>query len=121
VKPVSFVQAACASGMTCKIDVNAYPTGKITAQLGRCLPDPGTCNIDTMPCTGGLVCAAGFGTSTVGQCFAGCDKQADCPTPYQICLDGTCGFIRCDDGPDGGGTCTSGLTCTDGVCTIPAN
>jgi hypothetical protein len=114
------IQANCASDMTCVIEVQISPPGKQDGSLGRCLPnDTPTCDAGFTECSHGLVCAAGVGISSTGQCFVGCNEPADCPSPYQTCDYATCLFRRCTQLDGGGNPCFSGESCVDGVCTVP--
>lgn len=74
------------------------------------------CGSDCTPCPGGEICIDGACSSQ-----GGCEVDADCPLPDDICCDGACYDSQTSEDHCGicRNACTGGDVCTDGICCPP--
>jgi hypothetical protein len=98
----------CAPGLTCL--VTTYPDRACTLNTGMCDPR----------CPTGSLCVGGRCQTTV-ELGEACDPAIAPCAPGLLCKDGTCAPQPHRGEPCGDDDCTRDLTCTDGVCSLPAS
>jgi len=110
----------CPAGMVCRFEVTVYPPDEPLKRFGVCIPETAiSCDVSDVPptCPAGLGCRAGSGISPPGECFISCLQHQECPGPYQVCSQSSCGTVPCKQDADAvTSSCPATSHCERSIC-----
>ncbi len=119
------VTVDCVAPLQCMMQ--AYyvrSANEMPTRLGICMPqDQYVCSAGDPAnrCPSGFGCHSGWGIPDPGLCFLPCQATSDCPAPFQVCSEGGCEFMHCNQDPAAGAvqSCPSDATCDRVLCDHP--